>query len=389
MTRHFSIPTALRMTPMPLLRNFFVRVGHEMRNSVWEQFSNRNVRPILEAIQQLEPAQRNSVEAALHDIFDLACEAGVRAIHEAAVSAELTGFAFSSPEPGSPYGISVWTWLYYPTVFERAMLLFEVDHLSRWRKRTDVPRMTPCTSPRVVLQLGEAIGELLRREEGRGQQCTVEHVRRKDATDYFLAYPDDFLDTILAHDEEGALTPQSVRPTFEIVFAYSQADGTLELNAKIPSRLKPELEDIFCQIVLGQPAENCGPEAVYDLNVLKDGPQRLDTDPEDRVTPVVRRLRLAIPESRATITLEADRSAGPQSIYRMLDEYLNRERLPLSDLDVTSATIGLMLHPTNCRKAGRLTFDVSRPDTCTLRSHRPDQVALAQKYLKRWGIAVV
>ncbi len=249
--------------------------------------------------------------------------------------------------------------------------------------------MTPCSSPEDISRLSEAIGEFLHREEGRGQQCTVEHVRRTDGTDYFLAYPDDFSDTILVHDEEGNLMPRSLRPTFEIVFAYSQADGTLELNAKIPSRLKPELEDIFCQIILGQPAKDCGAETVYDLNVLKDGPQRLETDPEDRVTPVVRRLRLAIPESRATITLEADRAGGPESIYRMLAEYLNRERLPLSDLNVASATIGLVLHPTNCRKAGRLTFDVSRPDTCTLRNHRPDQVALRRSISSDGGLPLL
>ena len=149
--------------------------------------------------------------------------------------------------------------------------------------------------------------------------------------------------------------------------------------------LSPQVSDGYLRV---HAAQDPGSNVAYDLNVLKDGPQRLETDPKDCVTPVVRRLRLAIPESRDTITLEADRAAGPQKMYRMLDEYLNRERLPLSDLDVVSATIGLVLHPTNGRRGGRLTFDVSRPDTCTLRSHRPDQVALAQKYLRRWGIAV-
>ena len=205
---------------------------------------------------------------------------------------------------------------------------------------------------------------------------------------YFLAYPDDFVHTILLHDKAGNLAPRSIRPTFDIVFAYDQTAGTLELSAKVPTRLKTELEDAFCRIVLGQMTAYHDGDVVYNLNVLKEGPNCLETDPEDYLTPIVRRLRLAIPESRETITLEADRAGEPDSIYRMLSDCLNREKLPLSDLEVTSATIGLVLHPTESRKPGCLTFDVARPDTCTLRNHRADRVALAEKYLKRWGIAV-
>ncbi len=124
MTRHFSIPTVLRMTPQPLLEAIFARLVQELHNAPWRHFSRRDVRPILGAIQQLAPADHNTAEAALHDVFDLACEAGVRAMLEAAVGAELTGFAFSLPDPKSPYAISAWTWLHHPTVFERAMLLF-------------------------------------------------------------------------------------------------------------------------------------------------------------------------------------------------------------------------------------------------------------------------
>jgi hypothetical protein len=56
--------------------------------------------------------------------------------------------------------------------------------------------------------------------------------------------------------------------------------------------LKAELEDMFCEHILGQTAKQTRAEAAYNLNVLKDGPDRLDTDPEDHVTPTVRRLRL-------------------------------------------------------------------------------------------------
>lgn len=388
MTRHFSIPTMLRMTPNALLECIFARLGHPMHQIAWEKLPQRHIEPILETIQRLPGHDQNAIEMVLHNVFDLACEHGLRAIREAAICTTAGGSAMYLPSEVGPYGMAAWAWLHYSEVFDRAMLLFEVDHMSRWRKRQDVPRGAARTSVEALSRLADAIGEILMRTEGRGQHCTVEYVRRGDGAQCFLAYPDDFVHTIIMHDEQGNLTPRCIRPTFDIAFAYSQTDGTLELNAKIPTRLKPELEDMFCEVIIGHGTLCPAREAVYNLNVLKDGPDRLETDPEDRVTPIVRRLRLAIPESHEMITLEADRSVGPHSIYRMLGEYLNRERLPLPDLDVASATIGLVLHPTDVRKPGRLTFDISRPDTCTLRNHRADRVALAQKYLKRWGIAV-
>jgi hypothetical protein len=380
MTRHFSIPTVLRMTRASLLRTLFNRLGHSMPYIPWEDLRKLRIQPIIDAILTLPPAEQHALEAALHNIFDLACENGIRAIREAAVG---TVGARIPSNVGGPYSASAWTWLEYPDVFDRAMLLFEVDHLTRWRKRKDVPKVTPSTAPEGLARLACVIGKILRRKEGRGQRCTVEHVRRADGTDCFLAYPDDFVHTLLMHDKEGNLEPRAIRQTFEIVFAYSQEDGTLELNAKVPTTLKSELEDAFCETLLGQRPDRRWRDPPYNLNVLKEGPDRLDTDPEDHVTPIVRRLRLAIPESRDTITLEAVGGAGPESIYRLLKQCLNRERLPLADLDVTSATIGLVLHPTDSRKPGRLTFDVSRPDICTLRNHRAERVALAQKYLKR------
>ena len=71
----------------------------------------------------------------------------------------------------------------------------------------------------------------------------------------------------------------------------------------------------------------------------------------------------------------------------MLDEDLNRRRLPKSILHVTKATINFKL---NGNGHGRsLTFDVTYPNGCSLKSKREDQRLLGEKYLKRWDIDVV
>ena len=388
MTRHFSIPLVLRMTPKGLLRNFFAELGHEFLGVAWEKIRAHEIDTILAGLYKLPTAEQLTIETALQNVFELACENGRRAIHEAKVEIQKQKPILYFPDLDGAYAMSVWIWLNYPKIFDRAMLLYEVDQLGRWRKRKDLPRMPPNTTGDALLELAIAISQLLKREEGRGQHCTVEHVRRGDGSECFLAYPDDFVHTILIHDGAGQLRPRSIRPAFEMVFAYSPEEGVLEINAKVPSRLKTQLEDIFCETILGKAANEGAGSSVYNLNVLKEGIDRLETDPEDGVSPVVHRLRLAIPECRDAITFEADRAGSPDRVYQMLDDYLNREHLPLAEVDVASATIGMVLESRANRRPGRMTFDVARPDSCTLRNHRPERVALAQKYLKRWGIAV-
>jgi hypothetical protein len=388
MTRHFSIPLVLRMVPKGLLRKFFAQMGHEFLEVPWEKIRPHEIETILAGLHRLPTAEQLTIETALQNVFELACENGRRAICEAKVEIQKQNRLMYYPDLASTYAMSVWIWLHYPQIFDRAMLLYEVDQLGRWRKRKDLPRRAPNTTGEALLNLANAISRLLKRQEGRGQCCTVEYVHRGDGSECFLAYPDDFVHTILMHDVAGNLAPRSIRPAFEMVFAFTPAEGVLEINAKVPSRLKAELEDIFCETILGETAEERRLQAIYNLNVLKEGIDRLETDPEDGVSPIIHRLRLAIPECRDTITFEADRAGSPDRVYQMLDDYLNREHLPLAVVDVASATIGMVLESRENRRPGRMTFDVARPDSCTLRNHRPERVALAQKYLKRWGIAL-
>jgi hypothetical protein len=112
MTRHFTIPTVLRMTPNSLLRGIFSRLGHGMCRVPWQWLPQRSIAPILAAMRDLSPAEQSVVETALHDVFDLACENGSRAIREAASSVTTEKPPYL-PKVGGPYGLSAWTWLHY------------------------------------------------------------------------------------------------------------------------------------------------------------------------------------------------------------------------------------------------------------------------------------
>ncbi len=359
MTRHFSIPTALRMTPNGLLRELFAKLGLANLGIAWHELPQREVHPILEALDRLPADAQATLETALHNIFDLACQNGVHAILEAADDATRRQSVLYLPDSGGPYCTAAWTWLNYPDVFDRAALLCQVDSLSRWRKRKDLPRVVPGTTPEVILRLEHALSELLRSEQGRGHRCTVEHAYRQDGSDYFLAYPDDFVGTITMHDDNGKLTPRPIRPTFEIVFAYDREEGTLETHARVPTRLKPLLEEAFCRIALGAEPEPVQRQVIYNLNVLKKVLFQLPTDPEDRVAAKVCRVRLAIPDSQWNITLEAARNGARDEMAEMIGECLHEENIPLERVNVTSTRFRMDFHAINGRRPGSLTFDVS------------------------------
>jgi hypothetical protein len=170
----------------------------------------------------------------------------------------------------------MWTWLNHRELFEQATVMQSVDNLTRWRRRKDVPRVEPRRSPEAINELASAISTFLRREEGRGQKCSIEHFRRACGTDFYVTYPDDFVRVFSGHDEAGKLEPRAFRPTFEIVFGYHQDDGTLDLFARMPTHTKVRLECLFGQMILGK---DIGPqryEHPYDLNRLDA--HRLRTD---------------------------------------------------------------------------------------------------------------
>lgn len=385
--RHFSIPTMFRMTPPALLEKIFAKLGHQHLNVRWRELHRHGIEPVLEAFRNLAADKRAAVESVLQSIFELACENGVSAILEAADDARQRRSMLYLPDVGGPYCVATWAWLHYPEVFDRATLLHQVDSLSRWRKRKNLPRLAPLVTPKTLESLAGGLSALLYAEQGRGQRCTVEHVYRSDGGDYFFAYPDDFVKTVTVH-EEGRLVPRSIRQTFEMVFVYDRDEGTLETFAHVPTKLKPRLEEAFCRTVLGREPEPAERQAIYNLNILKDAMFQLPTDAEDGVAARICRLRLAVPNTFWSITLESGRNGPADEMAEMVDECLNEENLPLCRVSVTSARFRFEFYPRDDRKRGSLTFDVGLPDSCSLRNQRPDRVAMAQKYLKRWRIAV-
>ena len=388
MSRHFTIPTMLRMTPNDMLQQFFGRLGHTLSCIDWLRLKDRQVEPLLSAMRCLPREAQEQIESSLAAVFELACETGWQAILEAARQFGETEPARRFPPNACAYSRAMWTWLNRPEVFEHALIMHEVEGLPRWRKRTGLPVLQPRITPATVRELGHAISNCLRREEGRGQNCSVEYYRRRDGADVFVAYPDDFVRTVMAHDEQGRLIPRSSQQTFEIVFAYQAEDGTLELFAKVAPLVKPKLECLFGQIILGA---DLGPKChaqPFNLNRLKDRYFCLETDPNDCVSVSIKRMRLDVP-LLGRLTVEPDSTGRGGDVYKVIDDCLNGETVSWDDVKISLATFHFRFEARPGRKVGTLKFDVAYPDRCSIKSTRPERIELTRNYLRRWRIANV
>lgn len=387
MARVFSLPTVLRQVPNRLLRQFFEKRRVPLPGVYWNDLRERDVQPILEGLASLNSAELLAVEAELRSVFEMGCEAGIRALGESAAALEDHDLIERLPPEDTAYGQAMWVWLHHPDYFAQAGLLFQVDRLTWWRKRNDLPDRPARTDPATLECLRRDVSRLLLREQGRGKLCSVEVLERGDTAYYFL-YPDDFVLSLQVHDEDGRLAPRSVRRTFHIVFAYRAAAGSLELFAKVPAPLKPKLEEIFARTVLETDLEAWQSPAAFHLQHLRFRTTQLPVDPRDAVSVAVRRMQFEIVGTKRRLVLEGDPEGGPRDVYAMIDEYLDRERLRVEDLRVRSATLAFAFADLGDRLPGTASVDVAVPNGCNLRNQRPERVEIVQKYLVAWGIDV-
>jgi len=383
MTRSFSIPTVLRMVPNRLLQEFFVKLGHADFDPHWRELREREIDPILDYLSELPRGRMDEFESGLRNVSDLASESGFNAMLEAGPLCGVTSLGSLVPEDLGPWGRAMWVWLHHRAVFEKALMIDRVEHMPSWRKRNDVPRIDPDTSPDAIAKLERDISTLLQ-SQGRGRDCTVEVMQRGGVT-YVLAHPDDCLRNFLAHDEDGKLSPASFRQTLHVVFAYDREEGSLETFAKFTKPIKEQLEVIFADAILHWELGKYDPEAAYELDQLKDPSFDLTPDPGDQLRISIRKMRLSATNSGRRLLVEVGDDPR-DDIHRAIEECINLEGVPLSEWHVTQVTFCFEFLPLDGRVPGRLSFDVGFPRSCNLRNARPERVELIQKYLKRWRI---
>lgn len=387
MVQQFNPKRVLRQISNPLLKEFFERQGHPL-DVDWDRLTNTQVDDIFDAWQRLPDDQRKAVEIAFHDVHEMADEDGTRVIIEEGQHHGEDLAPLLEPME-SRYDKAIWTFMNRPQVWDAAVRFAKADSLSggrSWIKRGKVPQVEPKIDDESILALQEAMSGFHRDRQARGHHCKVEYLPRGSDHHYYFVYLSNYADTYINFDDAGHFQRTAERRAFEVVFAYDRASGTLEMYAKGGKKVIEPLQQLFCTIILGEPLSPEEPGTYpFQLNGLMERTFTFPTDPEDGVEEVsVRGMRLSIlGRLRGRITLEPDPNDGRERIYEMLEDDLNRRRLPKSILHVTKATLNFRL---NGNGHGRsLTFDIT-PSGSNLKSKREVQRLLGEKYLKRWEI---
>ena len=388
MTRSYSPRTFLRQAPRPLLRQLCEQ-QHLFDNFPWNGSGEHDVGPLYEAWLALPDGQREQVEGVFRDIDALASEEGVKALIEEGRFADLDLAAALGGLDGFHHK-TLWAYLHHRPQFEDALRFVHADALPGrfWKKRKGLPRKAPDLSPAMQEQLQQTLSHYYRENQGRGHHCTVENYLRAGRQHYVFVFLDDYVDTYIGHAEGGCLVRRPQRPAFEVIFVYDPTDGTLDLYSQGDKHLRNDLMRIFCRVVLGEelPPEVPG-RPPYDLNGLKSRDFAFATEPADAIVDVVvRRLRLSLLGSKRRITLEGDPDNGPRDVYEMMTRHLAGKDLTPALYSITQVTFQFRFQHTGHGRQRSMTFDVSFPDSCNLKSLREEYRLIGEKYLRRWGI---
>lgn len=203
--------------------------------------------------------------------------------------------------------------------------------------------------------------------------------------DYFFSYPEDYARANIEWvDDEFHRRPQ--HPAFEVIFIYSENDGTLDVYLAGDKRPVPDLQRIFAETILGAAL---GPdkkdEQVYDLNPLKKRSFQFVYDPKEGIEDVlIRKLRLSsVSGKNERIILEVEPSHNRGAIYDLLDRLGSSIDLP--KYHITQVGIKVLLTPISLWERSKArTFYITHPNYCSLT--QDDRDLIIRKMLAASGL---
>jgi hypothetical protein len=275
MGRHYSARDFFRQMPNALLARYFESHG-VLEQLDFAAMKETQVEELFGAWLELPEDKRTTMDAELREIHALSCEKGWGAIRDEAEwhlqdSPELfTEFVERLSGLPSHEERAMIAFLEHRDYWPGATMFYHADGLSYWKKRKGFPQQPASVHENGRKALAESIRSYFHRTEGRGKNCVVEMLRRGEL-DYFFAYPEDYSQQSLEWvDSTFARRPHN--PAFEVVYVYSQSEGTLDLNCRGANKAVEALQGMFAASILGLPELPPDPEdvRVYDLNPLRE-----------------------------------------------------------------------------------------------------------------------
>jgi hypothetical protein len=376
--RQYSVRDFFRHMPNALLARYFAARGL-FADLDFAAMKETQPDALLKAWATLgDDALRRRIEVDFREISELSDKGGLGAILDEAqfhlegepkALAALREMLANLPDHHSRAMV---TFLDHPELWKGAVLFHHADSLSYWRKRKNLPRRPAAVDKASLELLAEKIKAHFRATDGRGRHCVVEPLRRGER-DYFFAYPEDHSDR--AVEWVGAeLDWRAHNPAFEIVFVYSQVEGTLDVNARGLGKGVEALQTLFAQAILkldqlpADPKDN----RVYDLEPLARPDFTFARDADSGIgAVVVKRIRLSSTVRRGDrVTLEADPTANRLAVYDLMQQV--GESVPLHLYRVTQVDLeATVLTPGGKVKTKKVT--ITHPNTCSLKHDEIDE----------------
>jgi hypothetical protein len=374
MARNYATRDFFRQMPNALLARYFA--GREVFGELdFATMSETRHDALFAAWLALPEVQRNAMDAEFRDIFELSCDKGFRAIldeaqwHMAqeAIPNAIVVFTDILAALENHFARAMVTFLDYSQFWRGASRFYHADTLSHWRKRKNLPNRAALVDDDSIKALANRIRTYFHHTEGRGNNCVVEPFRRGDR-DYFFAYPEDYSQQS-PEWVNGQFGIRPHNPAFEVIFVYSQSEGSLDLNYRGSYKAIDPLQAIFAETILQLSELPPDPKdsRVYDLGPLRQRNFEFTYELGSGIeSVVVRKLRLS---SRATrgerILLEADTSQDPQAVYALLDRI--QSAMPMAQYSVTQVDLTVTMVVEADRPPKGVNIRITHPNSCSLK----------------------
>jgi hypothetical protein len=321
----------------------------------------------------LSDAERNPMDAEFQSIFEMSCEKGFRAIideaswHFQKTPGSIGDFVEKLSALQNHYERAMVTFLDHRILWKGATLFFHADTLPYWRKRKNLRHRPAAVDEDSIRQLAELIRNYFHYTEGRGKNCVVEPFRRGEL-DYFFAYPEDYSQQSIEW-VNGEFDRRPHNPAFEVIYVYSQKEGSLDLNIRGARKAVEPLQGIFASAILKLDKIPPDPkdERIYDLAPLMNKDFEFTFELANGIQRVmVKKLRLSSRVKKGDrVTLEANTSNNPHAVYDLLDQA--RKSLPLSLYNVTQVELTAVVEVDADKPPKRIPIRITYPNSCSLK----------------------
>jgi hypothetical protein len=259
------------------------------------------------------------------------------------------------------------TFLDHSQFWKGATLFYHADTLPYWRKRKNLPHQPIALDMASRRELSDLIRTYFHQTEGRGKNCVVELFRRGEL-DYFFAYPEDYSQQSVEW-VDGNFGRRPHNPAFEVIYVYSQKEGSLDLNFRGAHKAIEPLQEMFAKAILKLPELPSDPKdgRVYDLNSLRQKSFDFVYDVGSGIQNVViKKLRLSSKVKKGDrITLEADVSGNPHAVYDLLDRI--GKTMPLHQYNVTQVELAASVEVGADKPPKSVTIRITHPNSCSLK----------------------